>query len=351
VVQEGGREADEGKTSTTSLDPPPPSLPTPTDSFAFDMSAFGGALIDPRPPAPAPDPFAFDMSAFGGAMGRNGPGTPGQADPYAFDPSAFGGGAGVADSAAASSDPYAFDPSAFEAGTPDPAPKAAPADPFAFNPGAFDGMSQPHVSHPVVSAGDPYAFSMEAFSAKPPGKSPGGGVDPFSFDMSAFESPQTPSAATLEGPKPPSIRVGPEDPEPPPHPSTPPRSSVRPPQSAQKPQPPVREIPKPPKADFRPLTPAEIARLQAGLIPPSPEPRSDSEEDEGGGGVRYGVFGCGEEAGAVARSVVEISHCVASGRPGSISDATALDSAAQHCAASIQVSFSRGVRISGFWMS
>jgi len=290
-VQGTGREArEEGWALGGEATPAAPKAPA--DPFAFGMSAFGGTLDKPPPQAPPADPFVFDMAAFGGS---GAPETPAAPDPYAFDPSVFGAGP--------------------------PAPAQGPADPCAFDPSAFEAAGQPQTAQSQSSGADPYAFSMDAFGGEPPRKPSSKDADPFAFDMSAFEGPQPPKAPTSEASKTPAQLGNPSGAS----------------QPLKTPQPTPAGFPKPPKADFRPLTPSEVAKLEAGLIPPPLEPRSESEE-ETCEPTRYGVFGCGQESAAVAGAVVELSHCVALGRPGSIADASGLDSAAQLCAASIQVS-------------
>ena len=322
-----------------------------SDPFAFDPSAFamGGNA------GAVEDPYAFDPSKFGqqSEAVREGEASKEEAkskpeveaDPFAFDPGVFGMSAAPIQE----KDPYAFDPSSFE-GQPvsekrEPqAEQQAPADPFAFGPSLFGEAIAAASTKP---AEDPFAFNMDAFgdnstaqeAARPPKQYH---ADPFAFDMSTFGQPdqmrgeaggQTPLRKTSQSQRPSGQLPAKES-----VPQTDLVSGGQLKSMLRKPQ----VFTKEPKEAFQALTASEVAALREVLLPPldadsSDEQSSSNEAAEVGDEQEEGlslVAGLSRES---AEQVLELARMVASGLPGSIADAPALDRAAQRAASSIRV--------------
>ena len=335
-----------------------PARMSAADLIAFDMAAFG----DSAAAAPAEhsqhsaDPFAFDMAAFGEPAMELAAGSAGAqenaADPYAFDMGAFGDSAQGSQSANSSSqaaaDPFAFDASAFQEPQQDPyafnlgafedpgamgdAPlqgslrqSQPPADPFAFDMGAFEDPSGSG-SAPQLAAeqpqADPFAFDLGAFS-DPNGRGSNGSAQPAPVGVAASQ-PKTPGSGLEAGNPPKALQQS--------------EHSMNSAQSGPRHSP--AQFQKPARAVFRPLTAGELTELTSalGLTPDQPlDGEEEEEEKRAAVPAAYGVLGTGEPAKQAAETAVKLAELLSSGQPGSIADAPALDAAAQHTAASVQV--------------
>ena len=346
-----------------------PAQPSAADPFAFDISAFGdsAAVAPAEHSRQSANPFAFDMEAFGEPATEPAAGSAraqGNApDPYAFDMGAFGndgaqGSQAANSSSQAAADLFAFDASAFQ--EPQLQQESVPAaDPFAFNlgasedPGALGNAPQQGSLEQSQPPTDPFAFDMGAFEdpsgsgSAPPQPAEQPPADPFAFDLGAFSVPNgrgingsaqpAPVGATASQPGMPGSGLGA---------GNPPEALRQPTHSMDSAQSGPRHSPvqfqKPARVDFRPLTAGELAELTSalGLAPDQPLDGEEEEEEKKRAAVpaAYGVLGKGEPAKQAAETVVKLAELLSSGQPGSIADAPALDAAAQHTAASLQVS-------------